>query len=136
MMQIAQVRQLEGDVVPCPPTIGVVVPTYREVENIPHLVDRLRAVREKTGRKIDLLFMDDNSRDGSEELVRAINLPWVKMVVRTADRGLSQAVLDGLRRLSADILVVMDGDLSHPPESIPDLIRALDHGADFAVGSR
>jgi dolichol-phosphate mannosyltransferase len=118
------------------PSIGIVVPTYREVENIPHLVDRLRAVREKTGWKIDLLFMDDNSKDGSEELVRSLNLPWVRMVVRTSDRGLSQAVLDGLHRSSADILVVMDCDLSHPPEKVPDLVRALGDGADFTVGSR
>jgi dolichol-phosphate mannosyltransferase len=117
-------------------SVGIVVPTYREVENIPHLVDRFRALREQTAWNIDLLFMDDSSKDGGEELVRAINLPWVRMVVRTADRGLSQAVLDGLRRSPSDILVVMDADLSHPAEKIPELVQALDDGADFAVGSR
>jgi dolichol-phosphate mannosyltransferase len=119
-----------------PPAVGVVVPTYHEVQNIPLLVERLRAVREETGWKIDLLFVDDNSGDGSEQLVQALNLHWVKMVVRTTDRGLSQSVLDGLYRSSADFLVVMDADLSHPPESIPHLILALENGADFAVGSR
>lgn len=131
-----QTRPQEAAAVPGPLSVGIVVPTYREVENIPHLVDRLRTLREKTGWNIDLLFMDDNSKDGSEELVRAINLSWVKVVVRTADRGLSQAVLDGLHRSSGDILVVMDADLSHPPESIPELVRALENDADFAVGSR
>lgn len=131
-----QIGLREADAVPRPLSVGIVVPTYKEVENIPHLVDRLRALREQTGWNVDLLFMDDNSRDGSEELVRSINLPWVAMIVRTADRGLSQAVLDGLRRSTGDILVVMDADLSHPPERIPELIRTLENGADFAVGSR
>jgi dolichol-phosphate mannosyltransferase len=139
MMQIAQ---LDADVVlgpptvPWPPIVGVVVPTYREVENIPFLVDRLHDIREQTGWKIKLLFMDDNSKDGSEELIRAMDLPWVKMIVRTTDRGLSQAVLEGLHRLSADVLVVMDADLSHPTEKIPELVQALENGADFAVASR
>lgn len=131
-----QIEMVKSVMARCAPSVGIVVPTFREAENIPHLVDRLRALREKTGWTIDLLFMDDNSRDGSEELVQAMDLPWVRMIVRTADRGLSQAVLDGLHRSSADILVVMDGDLSHPPETIPALVQALESGADFALGSR
>ncbi len=131
-----QTGSVQSGATPGEPSIGIVVPTFREVENIPHLVDRVIALREKTGWKIDLLFMDDNSQDGSEELVRKIGLPWVSMVVRTVDRGLSQSVLDGLRRSTSDILVVMDGDLSHPPEKIPELVEALRNGADFALGSR
>ena len=80
--------------------------------------------------------MDDDSRDGSAELVDRLDLHWVHMVVRTADRGLSQAVLDGLRRSDGDVLVVMDADLSHPPEKIPEMLDALDRGADAVVGSR
>lgn len=118
------------------PSVGVVVPTYREVENIPRLVKRLQAVREEKGLDLDLVLVDDDSRDGSEELVRSMNLPWVRMVVRRADRGLSQAVLEGLRRSRHDVLVVMDADLSHPPEKIPELLGALAAGADFALASR
>ncbi len=80
--------------------------------------------------------MDDDSRDGSAELVENMNHPWVRMIVRTADRGLSHAVLDGLRRSDREVLVVMDADLSHPPEKIPELIDRLERGADVAVGSR
>ncbi|HWH83095.1 MAG TPA: glycosyltransferase family 2 protein [Burkholderiaceae bacterium] len=118
------------------PSVTVVVPTYQEVQNIPHLVARLAALRSSAGLDLDVLLMDDNSRDGSEELVRKMALPWVHLVVRTADRGLSYAVLDGLRRSTRDVLVVMDADLSHPPETIPQMLRALDDGADFVVGSR
>lgn len=118
------------------PGVTVVVPTYREAENIPHLVTRLAALREREGLDLEVLFMDDDSRDGSEETVRELALPWVTLVRRTTDRGLSQAVLDGLRRSTREILVVMDADLSHPPEAIPQMLRALDEGADFVIGSR
>ena len=118
------------------PSITVVVPTYREAENIPHLVARVAAVREREGLELELLLMDDDSEDGSAEVVQRLGLPWVTLVRRTTDRGLSQAVLDGLRRSTRDVLVVMDADLSHPPEAIPDLVRKLAEGADFVIGSR
>lgn len=118
------------------PRVTVVVPTFEEVENLPHLVDRLRNMRETAGLALELVIMDDDSRDGSAELVQELDLPWVQLVVRRADRGLSQAVLDGLRRAEGDVLVVMDADLSHPPEKIPEMLDALDRGADAVVGSR
>jgi dolichol-phosphate mannosyltransferase len=116
-------------------SVTVVVPTYQEVENIPHLVARLQGVREQSGLDLELLLMDDDSRDGSSELVESMALPWVHLVTRTAHRGLSYAVLDGMLRSTRDVLVVMDADLSHPPERIPEMIAALAE-ADVAVGSR
>jgi dolichol-phosphate mannosyltransferase len=117
-------------------SLTVVVPTYQEVANIPLLVERLKAVREQGQLELDLLLMDDDSRDGSAELVERMALPWVKLITRTADRGLSQAVLDGLRRSRSDVLAVMDADLSHPPETLPKMLAQLAAGADFVVGSR
>lgn len=117
-------------------TVTVVVPTYREVESIPHLLARLKAVRESTGLDIEVLLMDDDSRDGSEELVASLGLPWAKMITRTSGRGLSHAVLDGLKLSNRDVLVVMDADLSHPPEKIPEMLASLDQGMEVAVGSR
>jgi dolichol-phosphate mannosyltransferase len=122
--------------VPGDGSVTLVVPTYREVENIPLLVERVGKMREASGLAIDLLFMDDESRDGSVELVEQLALDWVRMIERTEARGLSQSVLDGLRRSETEFLVVMDADLSHPPEKIPELIGALRNGADFVLGSR
>lgn len=118
------------------PSVTVVVPTYREVENVPVLAARLDALRRREGLELELLLMDDDSGDGTEESVRALGLPWITLVVRKADRGLSQAVLEGLRRATGEVLVVMDADLSHPPEKIPAMLDALADGADFVVGSR
>jgi dolichol-phosphate mannosyltransferase len=58
------------------------------------------------------------------------------MVVRTDERGLSMAVLEGMRRARGDVIVCMDADLSHPAEAVPALIQKLEEGADFAIGSR
>ncbi len=122
--------------VPAQTTVTVVIPTYREVASIPHLVDRLAELRESSGLDLEVLLMDDDSQDGSESLVAALGLPWVRMITRKTNRGLSYAVLDGLKLSSRETLVVMDADLSHPPEKIPELLAALDEGNEVAVGSR
>ena len=80
--------------------------------------------------------MDDDSRDGSVELVRDRSEDWVRLVVRTTDRGLSQAALEGLSQAKGDVLVCMDADLSHPPEAIPAMLAKLAEGADFVIASR
>ncbi len=120
----------------CARPVSIIVPTYREADSIPDLVARLDEVRQQAGLEMNLLLMDDDSRDGSEDVVGSLGKDWVSLVVRTTDRGLSQAVLDGLARASGEYLVVMDADLSHPPEAIPAMLDALDGGADMAVGSR
>ncbi len=117
-------------------TVTIVVPTYQEAENLPILIDRVAAVRAAHALELDLLIMDDDSHDGSAELVAARPEPWVELVARTGDRSLSLAVLDGLRRAKGDVLVCMDADLSHPPEALPTMLVALEHGADFVIGSR
>lgn len=117
-------------------SITVVVPTYKEVENIPLLVARLDAVRQTQRYQLDVLFMDDNSKDGSAEKVALLDLPWVQLITRTEDRGLSQAVLEGLQRARGEVVVVMDADLSHPPEALPAMLAQLDDGAEMVVGSR
>ena len=118
------------------PSVSVVVPTFQEARNLPDLIDRLAAVARAEGLRLDLTIMDDDSRDGSLELVRDRAEDWVRLAVRTEERGLSQAVLDGLRRATGDVLVCMDADLSHPPEAIPAMLAKLGEGADFVIGSR
>ena len=108
--------------------ISVIVPTYKEVENIPHLIERVRRLREAEAIEIELLFMDDMSRDGSVETVASSGQPWVRIIERKGERGLSPAVIDGFRAARHPVLVCMDCDLSHPPEKIPQMILALASG--------
>jgi dolichol-phosphate mannosyltransferase len=118
------------------PNLSIIVPTYKEAESLPHLIDRVAKLREEQGIEIEMLIMDDDSRDGSLELVHARPETWVRIVVRTSDRGLSAAVLEGLRHARGEYLACMDADLSHPPEALPGMLAKLRAGADFVIGSR
>ncbi|WP_299681668.1 glycosyltransferase family 2 protein [uncultured Roseobacter sp.] len=116
--------------------ISIIVPTYREAENIPHLLNRVDQVRERAGLTLEVIFVDDNSRDGSVEAVEAAGFDWARILVRETDRGLSSAVVDGFRAARYPVLICMDCDLSHPPETIPNLVLALHSGQQFVIGSR
>jgi len=118
------------------PTLSIIVPTFREAENIPALVARIEAATAPFDGRRALLIVDDASGDGIDRVVAGLGRDWVTLIDRAGPRDLSGAVLDGLRAARGDLLVVMDADLSHPPESIPDLLAALEAGADIAVGSR
>lgn len=118
------------------PSLSVIVPTYCEAENLPELVERIDRVRSEHALALELLIMDDDSQDGTEQVVAALDRDWVRLVVRKQDRGLSAAVLDGFRQARNEVFLVMDADLSHPPEKIPGMLDALEAGADFALGSR
>ena len=80
--------------------------------------------------------MDDDSRDGIREWAETQAPPWVTLVVRTSNFGLGPAVVDGIALARNHYVVVMDADLSHPPEKIPEMIRALEEGAELVIGSR
>jgi len=117
--------------------VSVIVPTYQEAENIADLVGRIEAVRDKHDLELDLLILDDPSDDGTDRIVADLAKPWVRLISRSGERGLSYAVVDGLAAASGDRLVVMDADLSHPPEAIPSMLAALDDSTvDFVIGSR
>ena len=116
--------------------LSVVVPTYREAANIAELARRLAAALD--GLDWELLLVDDDSGDGSVEIAADLGrrLP-VRIVVRSGvARDLSAAVLHGIRLARHDRVVVMDADLSHPPERIPGLLAALGADADIVLGSR
>jgi len=86
----------------------------------------------------EILVVDDDSRDGTAELVTAIALkdPRVRLITRKRERGLSGAILHGWQHTGADILGAMDADLQHPPETLPILIAAIQSGSDVAIASR
>jgi dolichol-phosphate mannosyltransferase len=119
-------------------TLALVIPTLREAENLPGLLDRVRSVLDPVGVGYEILVVDDDSLDGTEEIVSAISIadPRVRLLVRKGERGLSGAVLYGWRQTDAAILGVMDADLQHPPELLPDLVSAILAGNDLAIGSR
>lgn len=118
--------------------VSVVIPTYREVENLPHLLPRIAVAMAAAGLGWEMVVVDDSSRDGTVETCAELGSRFpVRLVVRNGERGLATAVLAGFRASVGDPFVVMDADLSHPPEAIPTLVAAVREGrGDLVFGSR
>jgi dolichol-phosphate mannosyltransferase len=115
-------------------TISIIIPTYKEKENITLLVERIHNSLSKYDYEI--FIVDDNSADGSEELVENLAKKFpVKIMVRKNKRGLSSAVVDGIASTDSENVIVMDADLQHPPEVLPDIVKALENH-DFVMASR
>ncbi|MDP6602389.1 MAG: glycosyltransferase family 2 protein [Phycisphaerales bacterium] len=117
-------------------SVSIILPTFEEAENLPAMIDAIATLRSGDLPGAELLIVDDNSQDGTEELVDALDLSWVRLITRRGERGLSSAVIRGLAKATGDIFVVMDADGSHPVDAIPRMVAALVDGGDFAVGSR
>lgn len=117
---------------------GLTIPTLREAENIGGLLDHVRSILDPLGIRYEILVVDDDSRDGTEEIVSTIAQqdPRVRLLIRRGERGLSGAILYGWQNTDASILGVMDADLQHPPELLPALIGSIRAGHDLVIGSR
>ncbi len=117
--------------------ISIIIPTYKEKENIPKLFDRTFKVLKNKKIDFEIVVVDDDSRDGIVEVINKYikNYP-LKLIVRKEERGLASACVEGFKSASGDIILVMDGDLQHPPEKIPEFISSLEKGAEIAIGSR
>src|SRR3954447_6092808 len=128
---------------PDSPDISILVPTLNEAGNLPELLRRTDAAL--AGRAYEVIVIDDQSTDDTPAVVADLAARYpVRLHVRpTAYGGLSGAVLEGMRLARGRVFVVMDADLQHPPEKVPELIAAVDGAgdgaaatADFALGSR
>jgi len=117
-------------------TVTIILPTYEEVDSLPSLIDALAQVKKESFPHLVLIIVDDNSEDGTEALIAEKNLPWVRLIVRHGEKGLSTAVIHGLEEAETEFCIVMDADGSHPASAIPNMIAALSDNADFTVGSR
>ncbi|KAK9447247.1 uncharacterized protein V1518DRAFT_377134 [Limtongia smithiae] len=120
---------------------SVIVPAYHEHDNIRPLTTRLFAALDADAAtasgSTELIFVDDNSKDGSVEEVEKLKGEGfnVSIIVRTAERGLSSAVLKGFVDAHGKYLVCMDADLQHPPERVPAILHKLRNSA-FVLGTR
>lgn len=114
----------------------IVIPTYNERENIGRLVPEILAV----DRSLEVLIVDDNSPDGTAEVVRGMMAgePRIHLFERPGKMGLGSAYVQGFRKaleLGADYVMEMDADFSHDPKYLPDFLRLIE-AADVVVGSR
>jgi dolichol-phosphate mannosyltransferase len=136
-MEQSPVRQSDGVKGAC--EVSVVVPTYKEAQNVRPLVAELAAALGASGRTYEIIFVDDDSRDGIDKQIGQLAAQGqpVRLITRTGQRGLSTAVICGFNEAGGAVLVCMDADLSHPPSAIPDMLKELDAPeVDFVIGSR
>ena len=118
----------------------IVLPTYDERENLPRMVDAVAAVRDRMPFDGDVLVVDDNSPDGTAEVVaeRMASDPRVHLLKRPGKQGLGSAYRDGFRyalERGAEYIFEMDADFSHDPAAIPDFLEAAKTN-DLVLGSR
>jgi glycosyltransferase involved in cell wall biosynthesis len=121
--------------------VSVIVPTRNEAGNVRELTQRLAETMAGTGFTWELLFVDDSDDDTPDRIAALCReFRFVRLVYRVPEErqgGLSGAVVAGFFASEGRVMVVMDGDLQHPPEIVPSLAAPVLSGAcSIAVGSR
>jgi dolichol-phosphate mannosyltransferase len=118
--------------------LSIIVPTYNESKNIDELLTRIFKALKPNYIQYEVVVVDDNSPDGTGQIAEALMSKYdLKVVRRPKKIGLASAVLNGFKVASGDIFCVMDADLSHPPEAIPEMLKAINaNEADIVVASR
>lgn len=123
--------------------LTIIIPTFNEKESIARLLPLIADVLKKVKRwKSSILVVDDNSPDGTARVVEHLIKKYknVSLLLRKKKTGLGAAYLAGMaeafENLKADVILVMDADLSHDPRSIPFFLEKIENGADIVIGSR
>ncbi len=117
-------------------SVSIIVPTLNEEENIAPLLSQIIACAVPFR---EILFVDDHSTDATRDMIRALGRSQsIRLIEQDGtELGLAGAIMSGARAAQGEILLVMDADLSHPPERVKDLLAPLFAGtADLVVGSR
>ena len=119
--------------------ISIIVPTYKEAQNVDMLTRRIHKTMTEYNMSYEIIFVDDDSKDDIEKIISNLSSEGlnVRLIQRKNERGLSSAVLRGFSEAEGGILVCMDADLSHPPETIHVMIdKIVKDNAEFVIGSR
>lgn len=135
-VQIAAVDSVQAETTDeCRLDVSIVIPVYNEGENVHELVDRVGASLTPTGRRFELICVDDGSRDGTagalQELARTRD--WLRPVYLIRNYGQSTALQAGFDMARGNYVVTLDGDLQNDPADIPRLLDMLDDQADIDV---
>jgi dolichol-phosphate mannosyltransferase len=118
-------------------TYSVVTPARNEALNLPELVERLDNVLQKLGKAYEIIIVNDNSTDDSTRVLENLKLRFSSLnpLHRTENPGVGMAIRSGLKKAQGQVIITLDGDLSHAPEEIPRLLEGLKN-YDMVCGSR
>ena len=110
--------------------LSVIVPAYNEQENIEKTASVLTGILRDNGTEYELIFVDDGSRDDTWSIIEKLteNDPGIRGLHFSRNFGKEGAIFAGLRRCTGDCAVVIDCDLQHPPELIPEMLRLHEQG--------
>lgn len=136
-MSEASMTQPASTTLVAAPEISIVIPVYNESANLPLLFERLTAVADKMGRRVEIVFTDDGSKDNSLSILKTFvekRPDLIRVVEFDRNYGQHMAVMAGFETARGEIIVTLDADLQNPPEEIPKLIAEMDAGHDV-VGS-
>jgi glycosyltransferase involved in cell wall biosynthesis len=144
MSQVSHVPEPRGENAdPPPPAAGpelsVVIPVFNECENLRPLLEEIEAALVPTGRRFEVVAVDDASTDGSTMLLHELarEKPYLRVLFFGYNCGQTAAFDAGFRHASGPLVVTMDADLQNDPRDIPRLIAAMEQGGyDFVTGWR
>lgn len=116
---------------------SVLIPTYNEDENIGELLTNLNQGLDLFRIDHEIIVIDDNSADKTSTIVSQLSNmdKRIKLISRKGKRGIGSAILEGFLNSEGNVIVTMDADFSHPPESVIKLVAAIDK-YDLVIGSR
>ena len=110
--------------------LSVVVPVFNEEQNILSL---LKKIKINISDNDEIIVVEDGSSDRTLEEVKKIDC---KLIIHDKNIGKGQSLIDGINFASGDIILFLDGDGQDDPSEIPKLIKGIDQGYDFVIGSR
>lgn len=116
-------------------SLSVIIPCYNEEANIAECIRRVPKMPWAT----EIIAVNDGGKDGTADAVKKVmnSIPNVKLVSYDQNRGKGHAFRKGLEKSSGDVVIILDADMTSPPESIPDIVKPIFEGkADFVNGSR
>ena len=117
--------------------LSVVIPTYKEAENIRLLIPQINQVLKSIHLKGEIIIVDDNSKDGIVDIVQTFNSQYknINLIVRIEKHGIATAWLEGIQTAKGDKVVIMDADLCHDPNDFQLMLEKL-NDCDMVIGSR
>ncbi|WP_206915423.1 glycosyltransferase [Alicyclobacillus suci] len=117
--------------------LSIIIPSFNERDNIAPIVERIHTALRDEPIRYEIWFVDDSTDDTVDVLskMEAVD-KQVHVYHRDSERGLASAVVAGFARARGDYLIVMDADLQHPPELLPEIFRNLEAGSDIVIPSR
>jgi glycosyltransferase involved in cell wall biosynthesis len=121
-----------------PPTYSIVIPAYNESARLGVSLEKVLAYVHAQGWDAEIIVVNDGSSDNTAEIIRtfARKDPMVKLLENPGNRGKGYSVRNGMLHAEGRFIVFSDADLSSPIEEAPKLLKALQGGADIAIGSR